>query len=321
MKPQLLILMPFLTGAILAKADEDTARSTVHKSTEAHASAEAHSSGNGRKSSISKQSVTETSDGNQTIRKTVTVRNGKEETITEITDAAGNVTRFTGNGDKQPGQHQTPGQDRTRQDPSATDDGPWLGVRVQSASPALRDQLGLGDDEGVVVELLAPDSPAAKAGIQSHDILLSLGEVKLSSPESLRKELRNHQPGETIRIARMHKGERSSIDVTLEAKPADHTADGKQPADPQDHPQQPSGGIHVESHNGGASASASAGTGPNGLDAVLDDPNVPEQFKKDVRDMQKRMRDMQHRSGDLQQRAEDLKQRARELGTLDDGER
>src|SRR5262245_57613546 len=44
----------------------------------------------------------------------------------------------------------------------------WIGVECRDASPKLRAQLGLKDDEGLVVMHVAEDSPAAKAGLKQH---------------------------------------------------------------------------------------------------------------------------------------------------------
>ncbi|MCG8448131.1 MAG: PDZ domain-containing protein [Pirellulales bacterium] len=49
----------------------------------------------------------------------------------------------------------------------------WIGIRGRSvASEVLRTHLQLAEDMGVVVEEVIPDSPAAKAGLQKHDIIL-----------------------------------------------------------------------------------------------------------------------------------------------------
>ena len=285
MKPSpTLVLTILLATAGLAMADSQT-----HQTAQTHATAEAHAEANGNPSSVSKQSVTVTSDGNQTIRKTVTVRDGKEETVTEITDALGHVTR-----------HQDhPGAATEPAEPAAGGDGPFLGVRVQAAPPALRDQLGLAADEGVVVDVVAPKSPAAKVGIRVNDILVALNATKLSTPEGLREQLHKHQPGETVTLSLIRKGERSNDDVILEKKPAASGQAGNPP--PQEAPHAGTDNsrkdaIHLEVKDGTATATATATSG-SGLDAVLNDPNVSEDFKKTVRDMQKKMRAFEDEHG------------------------
>src|SRR5678809_483964 len=48
-------------------------------------------------------------------------------------------------------------------------DWPYLGIATVEASEALSAQLGVRSGTGLVVTYVAPDSPAAKAGLQKHD--------------------------------------------------------------------------------------------------------------------------------------------------------
>jgi membrane-associated protease RseP (regulator of RpoE activity) len=284
-----------IIAALLGAASATIAQAEVRKTHEHHASAEASVSSDGKPSSTVKKSVTVTSDGKQTIRKTITVRDGKEEVITEITDALGKVTRFKGN------ENDEARQESDKPESPATDDNaPWLGVRVQAASAALRDQLGLEEDEGVVIDLLAPDSPAAKADIRVNDILLALAETKLTTPADLRDELQKHEAGESIQLKILRKGQRSEATVVLEERKAD---DSKKRANPPPAEAGKSANsskeeIHVEidGEDGHASAHASSSSG-NGLDDMLDDPNVPENFKKSLREMQEKMREFEKKHG------------------------
>lgn len=59
----------------------------------------------------------------------------------------------------------------------------WIGVEINNTSDALRSQLNL--EGGVLVQGVLPDSPAAKAGLQKHDILLTLGEHRLLEAHDL----------------------------------------------------------------------------------------------------------------------------------------
>jgi hypothetical protein len=56
-----------------------------------------------------------------------------------------------------------------------------LGVRVKEPSATLVDQLDLPKGQGVVVEDVTPDSPAAKAGLKANDILLEVGGKPVAS--------------------------------------------------------------------------------------------------------------------------------------------
>ena len=109
---------------------------------EAEAKADARVEINGDQTHVERKSVTITSQNGRTVRKTTTFKNGREQTTTEILDGNGNVIGVEGG----PGDDPRDGQDPQ---PADEDRGPWLGVRVEEASPALRDQLGLGEGQGV----------------------------------------------------------------------------------------------------------------------------------------------------------------------------
>jgi hypothetical protein len=50
----------------------------------------------------------------------------------------------------------------------------WLGLACNPPSNPLRAQLGLPEGEGLVVEEVLPDSPAAKAGIKQYDVVVKV---------------------------------------------------------------------------------------------------------------------------------------------------
>lgn len=61
----------------------------------------------------------------------------------------------------------------------------WLGLACSPAPPALRAQLKLGEGEGLVVEHVLPDSPAANAGIEQYDVLVRAGDKPLGNLQDL----------------------------------------------------------------------------------------------------------------------------------------
>ncbi len=60
-----------------------------------------------------------------------------------------------------------------------------LGLRLVRAPEVLRQQLALGRGAGLVVEEVAPESTAARAGIRRHDVLVLLDDQMLLLPEQL----------------------------------------------------------------------------------------------------------------------------------------
>ena len=91
----------------------------------------------------------------------------------------------------------------------------WLGLSTEEASEALASQLGLSSGEGLVVNYVAPDSPAAKAGFRKNDVLVELDDQLLVHPAQFRKLVQMHKEGDTVRLAIYRGGKKQSISVTL----------------------------------------------------------------------------------------------------------
>lgn len=109
----------------------------------------------------------------------------------------------------------------TLADPAdAAADRPWLGLQCFPADPTLRAQLKLPEGQGLVVGNVAPDSPAAKAGIENNDILLTANDRPLSDVPDLVKAL-EQAGGGPLKVALLRGGESK----TAEVKPARRAAD------------------------------------------------------------------------------------------------
>ncbi|MGA7414986.1 MAG: trypsin-like peptidase domain-containing protein [Bryobacteraceae bacterium] len=75
-----------------------------------------------------------------------------------------------------------------------------LGLVVQTISPAMADGLSLQRDRGVIVSDVEPDGPAAKAGIQTDDIIVAMNGKLLESAPQLDSGIFRQAPGETISL-------------------------------------------------------------------------------------------------------------------------
>ena len=97
----------------------------------------------------------------------------------------------------------------------------WIGLRGRGvADPVLRTQLQLAEDMGVVIEEIVPDSPAEKAGLRKHDILLRANDDVVDSMETLQQHVQTgHDKPIELQLLRLGK----EIDVTVipEERPAD----------------------------------------------------------------------------------------------------
>jgi serine protease Do len=91
----------------------------------------------------------------------------------------------------------------------------FLGVAVAPADPALAAQLRLPEGQGLVVKVVEPESPAAKAGLQEHDLLTKLDDQILIDPRQLFVLVRNRKEGEKVTLTYMRAGAEARAPVTL----------------------------------------------------------------------------------------------------------
>ena len=63
------------------------------------------------------------------------------------------------------------------------------GLSLRELRPQERSRMGLKDRDGVVIENVVPDSPAADAGVQPGDIILQVNRVSVDSIEALKAEV------------------------------------------------------------------------------------------------------------------------------------
>ncbi len=79
-----------------------------------------------------------------------------------------------------------------------------LGIQMQALTPELKQQLGVGVDQGVVVTEVVPGSPAEKAGLKASDVITHLEAKEVQGPEALREAIQNAGAGKsvTLQVAR-----------------------------------------------------------------------------------------------------------------------
>lgn len=95
--------------------------------------------------------------------------------------------------------------------------GAWLGVFSEPVDDTLRTHLGV--DKGVVLDYVAPDSPAAEAGLKQHDIILKVDGVVIGSQEELREAIQGHKPEDKVTLTVLSKGEKGEREVALGERP------------------------------------------------------------------------------------------------------
>ncbi len=97
---------------------------------------------------------------------------------------------------------------------------PYLGVRYQAITPAIASRYNLPVQWGAYVTQVTAGSPAANAGLQRGDIIVSIGDQVIDEKRSYINVLFVYQPGDEVTLLVVRGGERLSLQVTLgEARP------------------------------------------------------------------------------------------------------
>jgi serine protease Do len=94
----------------------------------------------------------------------------------------------------------------------------WLGVSVEEVPEALSDQLGLKPGEGVVVNYVSAESPAAGADLRKNDVLVGLDDQILVDGHQLRKLVQMHDKGDVVKLTFYRAGKKQSASAKLEKK-------------------------------------------------------------------------------------------------------
>lgn len=94
----------------------------------------------------------------------------------------------------------------------------YIGLGLDELSEQLKAQLGL--EHGVIVADVFPDSPAAKAEIKRHDILIKAGETDVQSPQDVLKAVNDVQDKE-LPLVVLRAGKEIKLTVTPTKRPMD----------------------------------------------------------------------------------------------------
>jgi membrane-associated protease RseP (regulator of RpoE activity) len=88
-----------------------------------------------------------------------------------------------------------------------------LGVYSFAGRPQETDQ--------VLFAAVSADAPAAVAGVQPDDVVVSVDGVAATSPEEVTNQIKSHAPGENVTLELLRDGQPLTLDVTLGARPDD----------------------------------------------------------------------------------------------------
>lgn len=91
----------------------------------------------------------------------------------------------------------------------------YIGAKFGAVTDPLAASFGLTSTLGLHVQEVAPDTPAAKAGLQLDDILLGFDRQQIRDLDHLLKVLATKQPGDTVKIVYFRHGKQATGYLTL----------------------------------------------------------------------------------------------------------
>jgi Do/DeqQ family serine protease len=96
---------------------------------------------------------------------------------------------------------------------------PWLGARLQAVTPEIAETLGLPRPAGALVTNVAPNSPAAKAGMKVSDLIMSIDGQSVDDPNGFDYRFATQPLGGSAEIDVRRQNVMIKLKVPLEVAP------------------------------------------------------------------------------------------------------
>ncbi len=95
----------------------------------------------------------------------------------------------------------------------------WLGVEIQSLTPALAESFGMTDTKGIIIAGVLRGGPADRAGLKAGDIITHIKGQALDDATTALNLIAQTPPGETIPLQGVRNGRPFTLDATVGRRP------------------------------------------------------------------------------------------------------
>lgn len=92
----------------------------------------------------------------------------------------------------------------------------WIGVRIQAVSDEIAQSVGMDRARGAMIAGITNDGPAAKAGIQSGDIVINFDGKPVADSRALPRLVADTDVGKAVEIEVLRKGQSRKLPITIE---------------------------------------------------------------------------------------------------------
>ena len=97
----------------------------------------------------------------------------------------------------------------------------WLGVVIQTVTPDLADRFDLPNNEGALINDVAPDGPAQRGGLRRGDVIVEFNGERIKEMSELPLVVASAEVGSEVDVIVMRKGEREKVEVLLGKMPGE----------------------------------------------------------------------------------------------------
>lgn len=94
-----------------------------------------------------------------------------------------------------------------------------FGAQILAPTADQRKEAGLKENEGVALGNILPDLSAAKNGLQTGDIVVSIAGTAVNSPQEFTAQMRSRNGGDKLTVVYVRKGKRETKSITLQERP------------------------------------------------------------------------------------------------------
>lgn len=95
----------------------------------------------------------------------------------------------------------------------------YLGISITPLFPEVADRLGLGTAQGVFIEEVMPNGPAARSGLRAEDVVLEVNGVRVVDSGQLQALIAELSPGEQASLAIWREGRQQVLEVVPGEQP------------------------------------------------------------------------------------------------------
>ncbi|MGI9335567.1 MAG: DegQ family serine endoprotease [Gammaproteobacteria bacterium] len=110
----------------------------------------------------------------------------------------------------------------------------WLGIQIQPVTEDIAQSLGLSDARGALIAGVLPDSPAARAGLRTGDVVVEFASRPVADARGLSRLAAATESGAEVDVTVWRNGQRETLALAVGEMPAEQVAALSEPTPPNE---------------------------------------------------------------------------------------